>query len=798
MIRTLFIIAVSIFCMNGFSQDSLRNQKIMGSIMDAADKKPVQDASVVIRKRSATAAPGTTSDTKGAFALTVADTGNYIINITHTGYKEYSFSIAVTASFKGWDLGKIALLKGEGMLPEVVVKTDKPLIEQKADRLVYNAEKDLSTLGGTAADVLRNVPMVTVDGDGNVQMRGSSNLRVLINNRPSTLVATTVADALRQLPADMVKTVDVITSPSAKYDAEGTAGIINIITKKNLLQGVTGSFNLVPGNVSTIGSGGLNFRRRKYGLSFSISTNQFYNTGTTFLQRLSYADKALFTQEGKTKNRSGFISPRIGFDYSFDDKNSISGGFGYNPSQNKVRNNQVVTNEVPGSITRVSELELFNKTTDVGYDFNFDYLRTFKDPQQEFSFLTYYSLLNSDNIANQDEFSSNDEISYQQRNTNKSDNKEATFQADYTHPLKNKTTIEMGAKSILRKASSDVNYKQFYPLSGTEVNAENVFSYNQDVWAAYMLYGFKAFKKVNVKIGGRYERTDIAADFKTKDYSFNTGYNNLIPSFNASYTFKQTHTLRAGYTQRLQRPQLFFLNPYREVLTPQIIRQGNPELDAELANLYELGYGTYAKKFSINASLYARVTSNAITSQLTLVNDTTYINFLNIAKNKTYGLSLSGNVKPVKRWQLSGNVNLFYSRLNGDGVSNDGWMYSFFVGSNLDLGKGWFHSFTGSFNSRRVSLQGRVAAFYYHNTTLRKDVFKKRGSVGINLANPFMKGTRVRNNLATSTFEQMESNINYTRGVRLSFTCRFGTLQQPKAPRKPKKVINNDDALRGQ
>lgn len=772
-----------------------RKNTITGTVADTNTRNPLSKATVSLSTK-AIKSPlySSLTDDSGRFELTAADTGSYTLHITAVGYQPYTLEVRISSNS---DLGLITLGIAASTLKEVVVKTEKPLIEQKADRLIYNAENDKSTLGGTAADVLRNVPMLSVDGNGNVQLRGSSNIRVLVNNRPSGIMATSIADALRQIPADMVKTVEVITSPSAKYDAEGTAGVINIITRKNTLQGVTGSATLVPGNVSTIGNAGLNYRRKQFGLNGTIGTNQFYNTGTTYLERYSYNDNALFIQDGKTRNRSGFIDPRLGFDLTLDEKNSIGGGIHFSTSHDYVTNKQVVTNYVNGINTRTSNLNLENRTNGNGYDFNFDYLRTFKDPQQEFSLLALYSIYDTDNEANQDEFNSSKEISYQQRNLNESRNVEATLQSDYTQPLKNKTLFEIGAKTVLRKAGSDVDYKSIYPLAGQQVFSENVFSYNQDVWAAYVTYAFKMMKKVNVKLGTRYEHTGIRADFKTRDYSFTTGYSNLIPSINASYTFKEKHTLRAAFTQRLQRPQLFFLNPYREVIAPQIIRQGNPELDPELSYLYELSYGTYASSFSINASIYGRTTGNAITPVLSLWNDTTYIRFQNIARNETYGLSLSGSVKPVKRWSLNGNFNLYHSTLYAADGDNRGWMYNFFVGSNLDLGKGWYHGFTGSFNSRRVTLQGRMAAFYYHNTHVRKDVLKKRGSVGINLANPFMKGTRVRNNLVTSAFEQVESNINYTRGIRLTLTYRFGTLQQAKPPRKPKKSINNDDALRG-
>jgi outer membrane receptor protein involved in Fe transport len=796
MIRVLLFLLTLLSTSLCFAQEKTPKGMITGTLHDS-DKKPVEGASVLLhRKLTGASAGGTMSSRTGAFELPVADTGVYTLSITYTGFKEYRVALTVGAGFTGWHAGTITLQPGSGTLAEVVVRADKPLIEQKSDRLVYNAENDLSTLGGTAADVLRNVPMLSVDGNGNVQLRGSGNVRVLVNNRSSSIIASSVADALRQLPADAVKAVEVITSPSARYDAEGTAGVINIITKKNTLQGVTGSVTLIPGNVSTIGNAGLNFRRKKYGLSFSMGANQFYNTGTTFLERITYADKSVFLQEGKTRNRSGFVSPRFGFDVTLNERHSISGGVAYNPAYNRVRNNQVVTDREMGAPDRVTDLLLYNRTNDRGYDVNFDYLRTFKDPQREFSLLTQYSILQSDNISNQDAFNSADALTYQQRNTNQSTNREATFQADYAHPLPNKAVIEMGAKTILRGAGSDVLYRDIYP--GREVAAENRFSYDQNVWSGYLLYGFKAFKALNLKLGARYEQTTVDAHYKTRGYDFSSDYGNLIPSVNASYTFKGKHTLRAGYTQRLQRPQLYFLNPYREVITPRVIRQGNPELDAEVTDLLEVGYGTYTPKYSVNVSLFARLTDRAITSALSLEGDTTFIRFFNIAQNKTYGISFSGNVKPIKAWALNGNVNTYFSELQGDGVSNSGWMYNVFVGSNIELGRGWWHGFTGSFNSRRVSLQGRMASFYYHNTTLRKDIHKKRGSIGINLANPLMKGTRVRNNLATALFEQREDNINYTRGVRLSFTYRFGTLQPAKAPRKAKNAINNSDALRGQ
>ncbi|MFT3675442.1 MAG: TonB-dependent receptor [Chitinophagaceae bacterium] len=796
--RIQLIIISLLYCFSSAAQPAGVNALVTGAVINGSDKKPVAGVTISLSVNTGEPIHKVLSAANGNFSLAVKDTGEHLVTFSHVGFRQQTLKLSVGADFKGWHIGTVTLQPGSGVLPEIVITTNRPLVEQKADRLVYNAEKDLSTLGGTAADVLRNVPMLSVDGDGSVQLRGSSNIRVLINNRPSTLLAASVADALRQMPADMIRSVEVITSPTARYDAEGSAGIINIITKKNLLQGVTGSVLIVPGNVSTIGNGSLYFRRPRYGFNFSFGINQFYNRGKTYLERLRYSDESVLTQDGRTRNRSGFVTPRFGFDVTLSNRSSVSGGVSYNPSHANTRNRQHINAQIPGYQPDDRNMLFLSKSRGAGYDANLDYLLTFKEPQREFSVLTLYSVARADNLASQNEWGQSDEIIYLQRNKNKSTNREATIQADYTHPFQNKTTIELGAKTILRRASSDVSYYDAYPPVGNEHYAENIFSYDQNVWAAYMLYGFKAWQKLQVKMGGRYERTAINATFKTLDMNFKAGYDNWIPSLNAAYSLSEKKSLRFGYTQRLQRPQLYFLNPYREVIAPGVIRQGNPELDAELTHLLEVGYNTYTGKGSLNMSVYARFTNNAIATAMELHDDTTYIGFQNIAVNKTYGFSVSGNIKPVKRVTVNSNMNIYYTRLNGDGFSNDGWMYNLFVGTSIDLGKGWWHNFVGSFNSRRVILQGRMAAFYYHNTTLRKDFKNKRGSIGINIANPFMKGTRMRTSVMTALFEQNENNINYTRGFRISFQYRFGKLQQSKDPRKAKKIINNDDALRGQ
>ncbi|MBC5992404.1 TonB-dependent receptor domain-containing protein [Pontibacter cellulosilyticus] len=776
------------------------NARITGTVLDANTKAAVEFATVaLLDATTGKVLNGTIVDEKGNFILDKLTAGKYKLQVSFLGYQQKVVDEVILASDKGEvKVDVITLTPDAKQLKEVVITGQKPLIEEKVDRLVYNADQDISTKGGTAADVLRNVPMLTVDGDGNVQMRGSSNIMVLINNRPSSIMAGSVADAVRQIPADVIKSVEVITSPSAKYDAEGTAGVINIITKKNTLQGVTGGGYITPGNVSTIGNANLNYRQKQFGINSSIGTNQFYNNGTTLLERLSYVNNTLLRQSGKTRNRSGFINPALGFDVDLNERNSLGGGVRFNSGYNYVKNDQQVTESRAGDLLSESDVDVVSKSNSLGYDLNLDYLRTFKKPQQEFSILTLYSKFNADNQANQDAFNEDGQLTYLQRNLNESQNEELTLQTDYIHPFENKTMLELGAKTIQRFASSDVSYFSEFPQSDRILASDNIFSYNQDVYAGYFTYGFQVKKKLNVKVGARYEQTAINADFKTQKNAFETDYENLIPSVALSYTLKEKHTFRANYTQRIQRPQLFFLNPYEEAVSPNVIQKGNPELDPELTDLYDLSYGTYNNIVSFNLGLFARITDNAITTDPFLRNDTTVITFQNIARNTTYGVNVYGSVKPKKGWTVNSNVNLYHASLNGNNLSNSGWMYNINSSTSIELGKGWVTRFNGSFNSRRVTLQGKMASFYYHNMTLRKEILNKRGGIGINLANPFMKGTRVRNDLQTATFEQMERNINFTRGIRGTLEFRFGKLEQNKAPRRAKKSISNDDALRGQ
>lgn len=794
--------------------DAKGNARISGAVLDATTKQPVEFATIALISQ-ATGKPvdGTMADEKGRFTLNKVGAGKYNLQVSFIGYQQQVIpNVTVANDNSDVNVGTISLATDTRRLDEVVITGEKPLVEEKIDRTVYNAEKDITNAGGTAADVLQKVPALSLDNDGNVQLRGSGNVRVLINNKPSAIMAGSIADALKQIPADQIKSVEVITSPSAKYDAEGTAGIINIITKKDGgLQGVTGSVALSAGTRASNGNASLNIRRGKLGINGSLGGVRFYNKGDMTNETISpkyseaAANRLIRRQNGKTNINGAFLNGQLGFEYDFNPQNSLSGSVRSNGGSFEMENDQAQRVTI-GGIEEESQsfsTDIRNQNERIGVDYNLDFVHTFKKPQQELAILTQYAVSDVDTRNNQDRFYSNEAPFYLQRNNNEGGNKELTLQADYVHPLKNKQMLEVGAKTIFRDVTS-------YGLSsnqqaGLEDTDKLSFDYGQNVYASYLTYGFAIRKKLNVKLGTRYEYTDISADYARSENGsteerapFADDYNNLIPSVALSYTLKDKHTFKANYTQRIQRPSLFFLNPFEQDQAPGTVVKGNPYLDAELTNLFELGYSTYFKTASISTSLYMRQTDNAIETVPAFddATNTTILTFDNVAQNKTYGVSLFGSVKPINALTIGGSSNIYYVNLESDQYKNDGWMYNINANSSYTFGKGISAQFNGGFNSKRIQLQGNSASFSYHSLALKKELFAGKGGLSLGFDNPFRRSMKMRNDINALDYEQHIRINNYNRGFKIAFDYRFGKMDQQRPPKR-KKSIRNDDAKQG-
>ncbi|WP_461106412.1 TonB-dependent receptor [Spirosoma koreense] len=820
------------------SDDSPRgNAKLTGTVIDSTSGKPVEFASIaLVDSKTKKPIDGTVADDKGKFTLNKLPEGDFQLLISFVGYRNKTIS-SVKLNRKGdVDLGPVKLAADVRTLKEVEVVGQASLVEEKVDRLVYNADKDITAKGGDATDVMRKVPLLSVDLDGNVSLRGSSNVRVLINNKPSTIVASSVADALKQIPADMIKTVEVITSPSAKYDAEGSAGIINIITKKTTLQGFTLNLDTGVGNRgSNLGLNG-NLRTGKMGFSLSGFGRANYNVVGSFAntQRTFGANNSVTTtdQTADTRNHGLFGQYTLGWDYDISKNSAITASLRYGARNNYSNQDNFITRTVSPNayFPIVSDRNVLTKDLSGTVDANIDYTRTFK-PQQELSVSTQYSRNNRNNDFTADILSNADfsTIASRQQNLNNSFNQESTIQGDYQTPIGKNQLLEMGGKGIFREVESAYSYNIATGSSDFQTDptrTANTLHYDQTIGAGYVSYTLTTKNKYTIKAGTRYEHTSINANYsqnQTGDQSVKAGqdlgipsYNNLVPSINISKTLKGGKTVKLAYNRRLQRPGIQFLNPNINTSNPTNITQGNPYLSPELTDNFELATSAYVKSVYLNVSLFARQTNNSITSvrdtvrssigqvnnpALAQVIRTTY---LNIGRESAYGTNIFGNATLFSKWQIGGGFDLYYSYLTNNSNSsiyqatNSGWVVTGRFFTNLTLKNGWGLQGFGFIRGRQIQLQGYQGGFAFYSLGLKKDLKDKRGSFGIAGENFFNNPFTVRSESASPIFTQNSRTSLYNAGVRVNFSYKFGKLSFDQPQRKRGRSVDNDDVKSGE
>ncbi|WP_342086677.1 TonB-dependent receptor domain-containing protein [Dyadobacter sp. OTU695] len=786
----------------GTAEDTPKGSgKITGVLVDSTSKKPVEFAALsLVDIKTNNPIDGTTTDEKGEFTLTKVASGNFKILISFIGYKTKTISNVKIDRKTELNLGTVTLIPDVVQLNEVEVVGMAQMIEEKVDRLVYNAEKDITSKGGDASDVMKKVPMLTVDLDGNVSLRGSSNVRVLINNKPSTIIATSVADALKQIPADMIKSVEVITSPSARYDAEGSAGIINIITKKSTIQGGTLNLDTGIGNRgSNLGLRG-NYRVGKMGFSLGGFGRFNYNMpGKSENLQIGKTSPFSVRQTSDSKNKMAFGSYNFGWDWEIDSKTSLSAGLRYGMRNAKV-DQELYTYNTVNDTTRTSFRDVNSKDLSGTWDVNVDYMKTLGKAGQELSISTQYSRNNRTNDYDADVYSLSNaqlkELLGAQGNNNSSHNQESTVQVDYQTPVKDNQMLEFGGKGIFRQVVSNYDY---YSEIGQAQPASNL-NYDQNVAAGYLSYTYTTKSRFTVKAGTRYEYTSIDAQQGEAGDLKLPAYGNLVPSINLSQTFGKGQTIKLAYNRRLQRPGIQFLNPNLNAANPQNVTVGNPNLKPELTDQIELGTSFFKNSLYINVSTFARFTNSSIESIRTTsdqgVITTTYGN---IGSKKNYGANIFGNVTFFKRWQLGGGFDFYYADLSNNSPnpalqnSNSGFVLSGRMRTSLTIKNGWGLQAGGFMRGRDVQLQGTQAGFRMYDFGIRKDFKNKRGSIGFAMENFLAPSFKMKTSLESSTFTQNNTNYLFNRGFRVNFSYRFGKMTFVEQKTRRKKSVNNDD-----
>ena len=791
------------------------NGRITGTVTDAATGKPVSYATVAVLN-PATGSPvnGGVCGDDGKFVLPGIPAGNYTVQVSFLGYKnEERAGVAVPAGGTV-NLGMVTMAATAQRLGEVVVTGQKALIEEKVDRTVYNAENDQTTRGGDATDVLKRVPLLSVDLDGNVSLRGNSNIRVLINNKPSAIAASSIADALKQIPADQIKTVEVITSPSAKYDAEGSGGIINIITKQNNLSGGTLGIDASVGtrssNLSLQGS----YRTGKMGFSLGGFGRAGYNIPGSFSNQQVIKDGlgnffSTTRQSANTRLNQVFGRSVLGWDYDIDKHNSLTASLSYgarNVHSYQDRLTSLTTFASSASTNRVVDVSVLDNSGTV--DASLNYTHTFEKPQQEFSILTLYSRNDRTNnftnsILNAGDFSTASRL----RNNNPSANEEFTVQADYQSPIAKTQILEFGGKDILRRVSSNYSYLVAPGADGafapsTAVGLNNGFNYRQNVAAAYVSYTLGLPKGFTLKPGLRYEYTTITADFTNSDTPVTIpNYGVLVPSVNFSRKLANGNVLKLAYNRRIQRPSLQFLNPNQQQSNSFIVTTGKPTLRPEYTNNYELGYSTLVKKINLNFSVFTRNTTGSIQSVRTPLLDANKvptgvqsITYANIGQEDAYGGSVFASINSGK-FSLNGGFDTYYAVLNNEDplykARNEGFVTSGRVFGNYKLTELWGLQAFAFYRGQQVQLQGYQSGFGIYSLSVKRDFAEKKGSIGFGAENFFTNAINIRNQVNSQFLDQTSTNVLHNMSFKVNISYRIGKLTV--APTRNGKSVNNDD-----
>ncbi|MCX2573033.1 TonB-dependent receptor domain-containing protein [Pedobacter sandarakinus] len=764
--------------------------RITATILDSASKQPIDYATIsLINIKDNKSVNGGVTDPKGKFTLQNVAPNSYKLMIGFMGYKTKSVSITTTPEKPDQNLGTLYISSTQNNLADVQVQGTKAIIENKVDRMVYNAEADGTNAGGDATDVMRKVPMLSVDQNGDVQLRGAA-VRVLINGKPSGTMAASVSDALKMIPAEQIKSVEVITSPSAKYDAEGSGGIINIITKKSNAQGVSGSINASAGTRQNNGAFNLTAKTGRLSVNTAIGSNYAYaqDSETSFVTNtvLNTGGTNSVIQSGVSKWSRNGLNGSLGLDYDFNAYNNISTNVKFNRFSNGgPGSGNYIINGLPA--INVSNMDM----TRNNMDWNVDYKKTSKKEGEEFSVSAQVSTGRTPTSFSNFLTPAGAATGVLTQSSNTAKNNEYTGQTDYTYPFSKNTILEIGAKGILRNVKSQFGA------------SERDFDYSQDVAAAYGVLSFDITKKIKFKGGVRAEYTAISFNTSTSGLEKND-YFNLFPSVILSQTLKKGATLKFSYNRRVQRPSENFLNPFRNESDQFNILQGNPQLAPELSNNLELGYSTFIKGSVINASVFYRSTTGIIESSISPLRENgvnkVLSSYINVGTSTTYGLNIFGSYNPKPKWTLMSNLaaNTYEVTNSSTDISTGTFLnYSLFGRSAYGFGKGYNFELFGVATSPRRTYQGKTDALYFYGASIKKEILKKKGSIGLNTLNPFTKNLHIKteNNSVTAQGNVFQSaNIYYPlRSFGINFSYSFGKLKFTE-----KSKIKNDDIKQDQ
>ncbi len=774
---------VILCCLGIFLSTSLFAQRpiiVTGKVAESTNQQPIEFVTVMLKdKTTKKSITGATTQTDGSFLLR-STTTNFYVEVSFIGFDTKTIKDFSIVDGKV-NLGTIVLGENTQNLEEVTVRAEKSTTEFKLDKRVFNVGKDLSSTGASALEVLNNVPSVNVNIEGEVSLRGSQGVQMLINGKPS-VIASEQGNALGTITADMIEKVEVITNPSAKYDAEGTSGIINIVLKKEERKGINGSISLntgIPHNHSV----GLSLNRR------TEKFNLFTQLGAGYRELPRESENINRDLINNTEIRSAgtgyrneqFYNFILGADYIINPKNilTLSGSFAYEIEDQPSRYD-FVFDDATGTPIYEWYREETTEATNPKYQYELQYksdLKGHKDHQLLFSAIgNFFGKDLSSEFRDVTTFTAANNIDREQRTRTNFQEAKHTFKLDYTKPFSKQFTLETGAQYVLQDVSNDFAVEDFENDVWVQNDGlTNIFEYVQNVFA---VYGTGAYENDvwGIKAGLRLENTDLRTLLVTTNEANNTNFTNFFPSFHTSYKLTKRFSVQAGYSRRIYRPRLWDLNPFFNIRNNFAIRTGNPDLLPEFTDAYEVSSIYILEKASMNFSVYHRYTTDVIERVSSFENNVNTTMPLNIGTNRSTGLEFNGKFDIAKWLTLNGdiNYNIFNREGELEGTSFDfeadqwstKWTAKMKLPADIDF------EITGRYQSREQTVQSLISSQLFADLGIRKKMLKGKAIINLSIRDIF--ASRIRE----SEIDQSEFFL-YNRSLRgrfiaLGFSYGFG------------------------
>lgn len=792
---TLILFAISFYSTAQYKPENKTETgpkgTINGLVLEKKNNTPIEFANVIVYKsKDSSMVTGGLTNSKGKFLIENLNPGRYFVKVNFIGFGIKTITdITIKPPNLAINIGTVELETTATNLDAVTITGEKDQVEYNLDKKVINVDKNILASGGTALDVMQTIPSVNVDIDGTLSLRGSSNVTIFIDGRPSGLTS------LEQMPAGMIDKVEIVTNPSARYDPDGMSGIINIVTKRKKEPGYNGMASVNAGtNGQYGGSLNLGYNRKKFGLYSNIDYrhNRYESEGVSSRDLYVNDTTTYYDQRNNSLRTGNYGNFKVGADYFINPKNTLSFNGVYNlrngiPNDTSIYENYDYMHNLSEYYKRANKGESNND----GFEFNLDYKKTFDKKGQEITANVFYSNTegNSYSDLNTLWFDANlnpiDSSLLNQGTINYYKNDRLQGQFDFIYPMEKWGRLETGYKGSWRLNENDYTLNNYYDdLISRDTLSSNEFAYQEQIHSAYFIYA-NNIKKFKFQLGLRAEQVFTISDQETTQQTFHHNYFNLFPTIHFKYEFSNQHAIQLSYSRRVNRPRSSSLNPFKNYTDPMNITSGNPYLEPEFTNSYEFGHLIEVKSTTINTTLFYRVTENMITRVVELddfgVSTSTYSN---LEKGSTVGFEFVLTQSLFKWWKLNGNFSYFgvkyYGTSNTINFNNMNTSWTTKINSSMTFWKSFDVQLSFNYRSPIYTAQnsgdyyggsvggsqGKQDLNYFFDIGLKKDFLKNKLSATARLSDIFN----------TSKYYLVTQGVNYTSEVYRKRETRVLTL----------------------